>query len=119
MFGPNLRTAKSELKAIDTKATTELGSLPGGPIGVALGIEYRDESIEDTIKDLGAYCLLWLARPKDDQKAEDFFYDKPGKKEERPPKLAKQCQECRLYKSGECEGQEAEGCHPAFENASP
>jgi hypothetical protein len=24
-----------------------------------------DESIEDTIKDLGAYCLLWLARPKD------------------------------------------------------
>lgn len=23
-----------------------------------------DESIEDTIKDLGAYCLLWLARPK-------------------------------------------------------
>ena len=23
-----------------------------------------DESIEDTIKDLGAYCLLWLARPQ-------------------------------------------------------
>ena len=23
-----------------------------------------DESIEDTVSDLGAYCLLWLARPK-------------------------------------------------------
>lgn len=22
------------------------------------------ESLEDTIRDLGAYCLLWLARPK-------------------------------------------------------
>lgn len=24
-----------------------------------------DESLEDTIKDLGAYALLWLARPED------------------------------------------------------
>jgi iron complex outermembrane receptor protein len=46
MFGSYDRTAKSELKAIDTRATTEIGSLPGGPIGLAVGAEYRDESIE-------------------------------------------------------------------------
>lgn len=26
--------------------------------------EVAGESLEDSIKDLGAYCLLWLARPK-------------------------------------------------------
>ena len=26
--------------------------------------EVVDESFEDTISDLGSYCLLWLARPK-------------------------------------------------------
>jgi len=26
--------------------------------------EVEDEKLEDTIRDLGAYCLLWLARPK-------------------------------------------------------
>lgn len=25
----------------------------------------KDESVDDTIRDLGAYCLLYLARPKD------------------------------------------------------
>lgn len=25
-----------------------------------------NESIEDTMRDLGAYCLLWLARPEED-----------------------------------------------------
>ena len=42
-----LRRAESELKFIDTKATTELGSLPGGPIGLALGAEYREEELID------------------------------------------------------------------------
>ena len=27
--------------------------------------EVITESLEDTVNDLGAYCLLWLARPKD------------------------------------------------------
>ena len=45
MFGSYDRSSKSELKAIDTRATTEIGSLPGGPIGLAVGAEYRDESI--------------------------------------------------------------------------
>jgi len=42
------RRAESELKFIDTKATTEFGSLPGGRIGLALGAEYRKEDLQDT-----------------------------------------------------------------------
>ena len=42
------RKSESELKFIDTKATTEIGSLPGGPIGVATGFEFRKESLQDT-----------------------------------------------------------------------
>ena len=42
------RKAESELKFIDTKATTEFGSLPGGPIGVAIGAEYKSEELADT-----------------------------------------------------------------------
>jgi iron complex outermembrane receptor protein len=42
------RRSESELKFIDTKLSTEFGSLPGGPIGVALGAEYRDEKLTDT-----------------------------------------------------------------------
>ena len=38
-------TAESELKMIDTRISGEIGTLPGGPIGVAFGIEFRDESI--------------------------------------------------------------------------
>ncbi len=42
------RIAKSKLQFVDTRATSEIGTLPGGPIGVALGVEYRNEKIEDT-----------------------------------------------------------------------
>ena len=42
------RKAESELKLIDTKGTTEFGSLPGGPIGVALGADYKEEELRDT-----------------------------------------------------------------------
>jgi len=41
------RQSESELKFIDTRATTEFGSLPGGPIGFATGIEFRKESLQD------------------------------------------------------------------------
>lgn len=41
------RTSTSKLEFIDTKASTELGQLPGGPIGFAMGVEYRHESIAD------------------------------------------------------------------------
>ncbi len=41
------RSAESELKFIDTKGSTELGSLPGGPIGMAVGAEFRKESLQD------------------------------------------------------------------------
>lgn len=41
------RTAKSDLTFVDTKASRELGSLPGGPVGLALGVEWREEKIKD------------------------------------------------------------------------
>ncbi len=41
------RTAKSEMTFVDTKATTEIGTLPGGAAGLALGVEYRNEKIND------------------------------------------------------------------------
>jgi len=42
------RTSESELKFIDTKGTTEFGNLPGGPIGLAVGAEFRRESLNDS-----------------------------------------------------------------------
>jgi hypothetical protein len=70
-----------------------------------------DESIEDTIKDLGAYCLLWLARPKDQsQKAKDVIHEEASREKPKTPKLAKECRECHIYKNGDCDGQEEEGC---------
>lgn len=53
MFGNVLRDAKSDLQFIDTKASTETGvQLPGGPIGVALGAEFRKESIKSLPTDV-------------------------------------------------------------------
>ena len=42
------RKATSELTFADTKASTEFGSLPGGPIGVAVGVEARREKLVDS-----------------------------------------------------------------------
>jgi iron complex outermembrane recepter protein len=42
------RKAKSSLAFIDTKGSTEVGKLPGGPIGLALGAEYRKEKLDDS-----------------------------------------------------------------------
>ena len=43
------RKSASDLKFVDTKATTEIQQLrlPGGPVAVAVGAEFRDESIKD------------------------------------------------------------------------
>ena len=43
------RKSSSQLAFFDTKATTEIQQvrLPGGPLGVAVGAEYRDESLKD------------------------------------------------------------------------
>ncbi len=45
----NTRKATSSLRFIDTKASTEFASmkLPGGPVGLALGAEWRKESLTD------------------------------------------------------------------------
>lgn len=42
------RKSESELKFIDTRGSTEIGKLPGGPIGLALGVEWREEKLNDT-----------------------------------------------------------------------
>lgn len=52
------RVSESELTFIDTKASTEVGQLPGGPIGVALGIEYRNEKIKDTPAEIAQQGLI-------------------------------------------------------------
>ncbi len=43
------RKSSSQLAFVDTKAATELQQirLPGGPLGVAIGGEFRDESLKD------------------------------------------------------------------------
>ncbi len=41
------RRSTSDLKFADTKGSTEIGQLPGGPVGLALGAEYRKESLQD------------------------------------------------------------------------
>jgi iron complex outermembrane receptor protein len=41
------RLSESELSFIDTKASTEFGSLSGGPIGLALGVDFRSEKLQD------------------------------------------------------------------------
>jgi len=41
------RKAESELSFADTRLSTEFGSLPGGPIGVAAGLEFRNEKLKD------------------------------------------------------------------------
>lgn len=43
------RTSTSELTFIDTKATTELSglTLPGGPVGLAVGVDFRREKLKD------------------------------------------------------------------------
>ncbi|MEW7850156.1 TonB-dependent receptor [Massilia aurea] len=38
--------AHTEIAQVDFKATREFGKLPGGPLGVALGFEFRHESAE-------------------------------------------------------------------------
>lgn len=41
------RKSESELTFIDTKGSTEIGRLPGGPIGLAVGAEFRNEKLKD------------------------------------------------------------------------
>ncbi len=42
-----LRHAESELKYIDTKGSTELWQMAGGPASLAVGFEYREEELND------------------------------------------------------------------------
>ena len=42
------RNSESELFFADTRMSTEFGQLPGGPVGLAFGAEYRNEKLKDT-----------------------------------------------------------------------
>jgi iron complex outermembrane receptor protein len=41
------RVSTSELFFVDTRLSTEFGQLPGGPVGLAVGAEYRAEKLND------------------------------------------------------------------------
>jgi iron complex outermembrane receptor protein len=41
------RVSESTLAFVDTRATTEIGSMPGGPVGLAVGVEFRKEELVD------------------------------------------------------------------------
>ncbi|APV51788.1 hypothetical protein BWI17_20155 [Betaproteobacteria bacterium GR16-43] len=43
-----LRHSESELKFIDTKGSTELWQMSGGPAGFSVGAEFRSEDLKDT-----------------------------------------------------------------------
>jgi iron complex outermembrane receptor protein len=47
ILSPNLSAdANAKTTILDLKASREIGQLPGGPVGLAFGAEYRDESQE-------------------------------------------------------------------------
>jgi iron complex outermembrane receptor protein len=52
------RKATSELTSIDSKLSTELMQLPAGPLGLALGVEYRSEKIADVPDSLARAGLI-------------------------------------------------------------
>ncbi len=41
------RKSTSELSFIDTRASTQFGQMPGGPMGLAIGFEHRKEKLKD------------------------------------------------------------------------
>lgn len=52
------RKSASELWFVDTRATTEFGRLPGGPIGLAVGAEFRNEKMNDVPDSIAAQGLI-------------------------------------------------------------
>ncbi len=52
------RQSTSEMSFLDTKANTELGKLGGGPIGLALGAEFRNEKLKDRPAEIASAGLI-------------------------------------------------------------
>ena len=52
------RNSESELFFVDTRASTEFGQLPGGPVGLAVGAEYRNEKLQDRPDSLAQRGLI-------------------------------------------------------------
>lgn len=58
LLAPNTNCGDAILIRMSDKISRLRNLLQGGAVNV------EDESIADTMIDLGAYCLLWLARPE-------------------------------------------------------
>jgi iron complex outermembrane receptor protein len=52
------RVLESELTSFDVKANTELGQLPGGAVGAAIGLDFRHETLKDTPSAIAAQGLI-------------------------------------------------------------
>jgi iron complex outermembrane recepter protein len=52
------RKSTSQLTFVDTKLSTQFGALPGGPIGLAIGGEYRKEKLADKPADVAQQGLI-------------------------------------------------------------
>ena len=52
------RVGHSEVESFDGKISGTLFELPGGPLGIALGAEHREESVKDVPDPLGAAGLI-------------------------------------------------------------
>ena len=67
------RTGTSELAFVDTRMSTEFGSLPGGPIGVAFGGEFRSEKLLDAPSALASSgSILGQGTTRTDGKRNNF-----------------------------------------------
>ena len=67
------RTGTSELAFADTRMSTEFGSLPGGPIGVAFGGEFRSEKLLDSPSALASSgSILGQGTTRTDGKRNNF-----------------------------------------------
>ena len=58
IFATVSRKSESELFFVDTRASTEFGQLPGGPVGLAVGAEYRNEKLADRPDSLAQRGLI-------------------------------------------------------------
>ncbi len=52
------RNSASELWFVDSRASTEFGRLPGGPIGLSVGVEFRNEKINDVPSSIASQGLI-------------------------------------------------------------
>lgn len=77
VIGDQIYDGKSELTVVDAVISGTLGSLPAGDVGVALGVQYRDESFSVELDDIsnadGFAFLIGGPNFADDRTAKAIF----------------------------------------------